>query len=41
MKDDKSLHSQARLAQIPVQLDGPQAVVDTIARDRRIAEDLA
>ena len=41
MKDDKALHSQARLAQIPVQLEGPQAVVETIARDRRIAADLA
>jgi tripartite-type tricarboxylate transporter receptor subunit TctC len=40
LKDDKSLHSQARLAQIPVQLEGPQAVVETIARDRRIATDL-
>ena len=39
MKDDKALHSQARLAQIPVQLEGPQAVVETIARDRRIAAD--
>jgi tripartite-type tricarboxylate transporter receptor subunit TctC len=41
MKDDRSLHSQARLAQIPVQLEGPRAVVETIARDRRIAAGLA
>jgi tripartite-type tricarboxylate transporter receptor subunit TctC len=41
MKDDKSLQAQARLAQIPVQLEGPQAVVETIARDRRIAAGLA
>jgi tripartite-type tricarboxylate transporter receptor subunit TctC len=41
MKDDALLQSGARLAQIPVQLEGPQAVVDTIARDQRIAADLA
>jgi tripartite-type tricarboxylate transporter receptor subunit TctC len=41
LSNDKSLHSQARLAQIPVQLEGPQAVVETIARDRRVAADLA
>lgn len=41
MKDDRSLQAQARLAQIPVQLDGPGAVVETIARDRRIAAGLA
>jgi tripartite-type tricarboxylate transporter receptor subunit TctC len=40
LKDDKSLHFQARLARIPVQIEGPQAVVETIARDRRIAADL-
>jgi len=40
LNNDKSLHSQARLAQIPVQLEGPQAVIETIARDRRIAADL-
>ncbi|WP_371135874.1 hypothetical protein [Reyranella sp.] len=41
MKDDRSLQAQARLAQIPVQLEGPGAVVETIARDRRIAAGLA
>jgi len=40
LKDDKSLHFQARLARIPVQIEGPQAVAETIARDRRIAADL-
>lgn len=40
MRDDKSLHSQARLADIPVQIDGPSAVLETIARDRRVAENI-
>ena len=40
MRDDKSLQSQARLADIPVQIDGPSAVLETIARDRRVAQDI-
>jgi tripartite-type tricarboxylate transporter receptor subunit TctC len=40
MRDDKSLQSQARLADIPVQIDGPSAVLETIARDRRVARDI-
>jgi tripartite-type tricarboxylate transporter receptor subunit TctC len=40
MRADKSLQSQARLADIPVQIDGPSAVLETIARDRRVARDI-
>ncbi len=40
MRVDKSLQSQARLADIPVQIDGPSAVLETIARDRRVARDI-
>jgi tripartite-type tricarboxylate transporter receptor subunit TctC len=40
LRDDKSLQTQARLASIPIQFDGPSAVVAAIARDRRVASDL-
>jgi tripartite-type tricarboxylate transporter receptor subunit TctC len=40
MRNDRSLQSQARLADIPVQIDGPSAVLETIARDRRVAADI-
>lgn len=40
MRNDKSLQSQARLADIPVQIEGPSAVLETIARDRRVAQDI-
>lgn len=40
MRDDKLLQSQARLADIPVQIEGPSAVLETIARDRRVALDI-
>ena len=41
LRNDKSLQTQARLASIPIQFDGPSAVVAAIARDRRVASDLA
>jgi len=34
------MHVQARLAAIPLQIDGPSAVVQAIVRDRRVAENL-
>jgi hypothetical protein len=40
MRDDEDMHFQARLAAIPLQIDGPSAVVQAIARDRRVAENL-
>jgi tripartite-type tricarboxylate transporter receptor subunit TctC len=40
MRDDDDMHFQARLAAIPLQIDGPSAVVQAIARDRRVAENL-
>ena len=40
LKDDEVLHFQARLAHIPAQIDGPETVVQTIARDRRLIGDL-
>jgi tripartite-type tricarboxylate transporter receptor subunit TctC len=40
MRDDDDMHVQARLAAIPLQIDGPSAVLQAIARDRRVAENL-
>jgi tripartite-type tricarboxylate transporter receptor subunit TctC len=40
IRDDDDMHVQARLAAIPLQIDGPAAILQTIARDRRVAEDL-
>jgi tripartite-type tricarboxylate transporter receptor subunit TctC len=37
LRNDKSVQSQARLASIPLQFDGPSAIVEAIARDRRVA----
>lgn len=39
-RDDEDMHFQARLAVIPLQIDGPSAVLQAIARDRRVAENL-
>lgn len=41
LRNDKSTQTQARLANIPLQFDGPAAIVNAIARDRRVAADLA
>ena len=40
IRDDDDMHVQARLAAIPLQIDGAAAILQTIARDRRVAEDL-
>jgi tripartite-type tricarboxylate transporter receptor subunit TctC len=40
MRDDDDMHFHARLAAIPLQIDGPPAVLQTIARDRGVAENL-
>ncbi len=39
-RDDDDMHFQARAAAIPLQIDGPPALVQTIDRDRRVAENL-
>lgn len=41
LRNDKSVQTQARLASIPLQFDGPAAVSEAVARDRRVAADLA
>lgn len=41
LRHDKSLQTQARLADIPLQFDGPAAVLETVVRDRRVAADVA
>lgn len=41
LRSDKSVQTQARLAEIPLQLDGPAAVLEAVARDRRVAADIA
>lgn len=41
LRSDKSLQTQARLANIPLQFDGPSAIVEAITRDRRVAADIA
>ncbi|WP_295144326.1 tripartite tricarboxylate transporter substrate-binding protein [uncultured Reyranella sp.] len=41
LRNDKSVQTQARLANIPLQFDGPAAIVEAVARDRRVAADIA
>lgn len=41
LRNDKSVQTQARLANIPLQFDGPAAVAEAVARDRRVAADIA
>lgn len=41
LRTDRSVQTQARLANIPLQLDGPSAILEAVARDRRVAADLA
>lgn len=41
LRRDKSMQTQARLAEIPLQFDGPAAVLEAVARDRRVAADIA
>jgi tripartite-type tricarboxylate transporter receptor subunit TctC len=37
IRDDRQVESQARFARLPLQIDGPDVVRETIARDRRVA----
>lgn len=41
LRNDKTVQTQARLADIPLQFDGPSTIVEAIARDRRVAADLS
>lgn len=41
LRNDKSVQTQARLAQIPLEFDGPSAIATAVARDRRVAADIA
>jgi len=41
LRNDKSVQTQARLANIPLQFEGPAAVSAAVARDRRVAADIA
>ena len=41
LRNDKSVQAQARLANIPMEFDGPSAIAEAVARDRRIAADIA
>jgi tripartite-type tricarboxylate transporter receptor subunit TctC len=41
LRNDRSVQTQARLANIPLQFDGPAAVSEAVARDRRVAADIA
>jgi tripartite-type tricarboxylate transporter receptor subunit TctC len=40
LKDDKNIQAEARLLAIPLHIDGPSAVLQTIDRDRSVAENL-
>jgi len=40
LRNDKSVQAQARLANIPMEFDGPSAIAEAVARDRRIAADI-
>jgi hypothetical protein len=41
LRNDKSVLTQARLANIPLHNDGPSAILEAVTRDRRVAADLA
>ena len=41
LRNDKSVQTQARLAHIPLEFDGPSAIATAVARDRRVAADIA
>jgi tripartite-type tricarboxylate transporter receptor subunit TctC len=37
---NEAMHAEARKLRIPLQIDGPQVVLDTLARDRRVLKDV-
>jgi len=41
LRNDRSVQAQARLANIPLEFDGPSAIAEAVVRDRRIAADIA
>ncbi len=34
------MHAEARKLRIPLQIDGPQVMLETLARDRRVLKDV-
>ena len=34
------MHAEARKLRIPLQIDGPQVMLETLARDRRMLKDV-
>jgi tripartite-type tricarboxylate transporter receptor subunit TctC len=40
IREDRQVETQARFARLPLQIDGPDVVRETIARDRRVASAL-
>jgi hypothetical protein len=34
------MHAEARKLRMPLQIDGPQVVLETLARDRRVLKDV-
>ena len=37
---NEAMHAEARKLRIPLQIDGPQVVLETLARDRRVIQDV-
>jgi tripartite-type tricarboxylate transporter receptor subunit TctC len=37
---NEAMHAEARKLRIPLQIDGPQVVLETLARDRRVLKDV-
>ena len=38
--ENEAMHAEARKLRIPLQIDGPQVVLDTMAHDRRVIQDV-
>jgi tripartite-type tricarboxylate transporter receptor subunit TctC len=38
--ENEAMHAEARKLRIPLQIDGPQVVLETLARDRRVIRDV-
>ena len=37
---NEAMHAEARKLRIPLQIDGPQVMLETLARDRRVLKDV-
>jgi tripartite-type tricarboxylate transporter receptor subunit TctC len=40
ISENEAMHAEARKLRIPLQIDGPQVVLETLARDRRVIQDV-